>query len=71
MRDISTFTAVAVLALSGLALAGARFQTSSSSTNMVPMSDSERKVEQCMSSGGVEETCILDEMKRTMLVNQS
>jgi hypothetical protein len=71
MRDISGYTAVAVLALAGVALAAARFETVRSSATMVPVSDSERKVEQCMSSGGVEETCILDEMKRTMLANQS
>ena len=71
MRKFSRFAAVGALALSGLAVAAFNFQTSSQTTKMVPVSDSERRVEQCMASGGIEESCIYEEMKRTMLVNES
>ena len=71
MRNISRITAVAVLAISALAVAAYSVQTMPSSSASMYPSDSERRVEQCMSSGGIEETCIYEEMKRTMLVDQS
>ncbi len=71
MRQISVIAAVAVLALSGLGVAAHSFHAAPAPVALYPVSDSERRVERCLSSGGVEETCIYEEMKRTMLVDES
>jgi hypothetical protein len=72
MRKISGFAALAVLAVAGLVLATSGFESAGSSpAHVAPMSDSERRVEQCISSGGDEEACTFEEMKRTLLVNES
>ena len=64
--------AAGVALCAGLALTAHKFDgVKSSSATMVPASESEHRVEQCMASGGVEESCIFEEMKRTMLVNES
>jgi hypothetical protein len=71
MKNKFGITAVAVLVLSGLGVAAHSFTAGPAPVVLYPVSDSERRVERCMAAGGIEESCIYEEMKRTMLVDQS